>query len=275
MASSLSTTASTLPKATTNPPLTSRSPSSPAPFRLCSYKPKLGFPAKGLRHNWNRSIFVKTQSKEVAFDGSSNAAAISALKSGVAPSDSKDTQPSGATLATEESISEFISQVSNLVKLVDSKDIVELQLKQLDCELLIRKKEALPQPPSLPPPMMIHSPASALASAAPPMPAPAPVSAPPSAPSPSPSPPAAKSAESSLPPLKCPMAGTFYRSPGPSEQPFVKKGDKVQKGQVVCIIEAMKLMNEIEADQSGTIVDVLVEDGKPVSVDTPLFIIKP
>ncbi|PKI66917.1 biotin carboxyl carrier protein of acetyl-CoA carboxylase, chloroplastic isoform X3 [Punica granatum] len=259
MASSLSTTASTLPKATTNPPLTSRSPSSPAPFRLCSYKPKLGFPAKGLRHNWNRSIFVKTQSKE----------------SGVAPSDSKDTQPSGATLATEESISEFISQVSNLVKLVDSKDIVELQLKQLDCELLIRKKEALPQPPSLPPPMMIHSPASALASAAPPMPAPAPVSAPPSAPSPSPSPPAAKSAESSLPPLKCPMAGTFYRSPGPSEQPFVKKGDKVQKGQVVCIIEAMKLMNEIEADQSGTIVDVLVEDGKPVSVDTPLFIIKP
>ncbi|KAE8702696.1 Biotin carboxyl carrier protein of acetyl-CoA carboxylase [Hibiscus syriacus] len=92
--------------------------------------------------------------------------------------------------------------------------------------------------------------------------------APPAASTLAPSPAPPKSTKSSLPPLKCPMAGTFYRSPGPGEPPFVKVvGDKVQKGQVVCIIEAMKL-NEIEADQSGTIVEILVEDGKAVGVDT-------
>lgn len=180
---------------------------------------------------------------------------------------------SSKILATEESISEFITQVSSLVKLVDSRDIVELQLKQLDCEVVIRKKEALPQPPPAAVPMMYAPPPSVAQSAPPPMPAslpaPTPVSSPPS------SPPAAKSAKSSLPPLKCPMAGTFYRSPGPGEPPFVKVGDKVQKGQILCIIEAMKLMNEIEADQSGTIVEVLAEDGKPVSVDMPLFVIQP
>ena len=84
-----------------------------------------------------------------------------------------------------------------------------------------------------------------------------------------------KASTSSHPPLKCPMAGTFYRSPAPGEPAFVKVGDKVKKGQVICIIEAMKLMNEIEADQSGTIAEVLAEDGKPVSVDMPLFVIVP
>ncbi|KAG7021184.1 Biotin carboxyl carrier protein of acetyl-CoA carboxylase 1, chloroplastic, partial [Cucurbita argyrosperma subsp. argyrosperma] len=188
---------------------------------------------------------------------------------------------SSKPLATEESISEFITQVSSLIKLVDSRDIVELQLKQLDCEVTIRKKEALPQaPPPAAVPMMYAPLPSPSPSVAPP--APAPVSGPAALPAPAspvsslPSlPPAAKSTSSSLPPLKCPMAGTFYRSPGPGEPPFVKVGDKVQKGQILCIIEAMKLMNEIEADQSGTIVEVIAEDGKPVSVDTPLFRIQP
>ncbi|XP_042439953.1 biotin carboxyl carrier protein of acetyl-CoA carboxylase 2, chloroplastic-like [Zingiber officinale] len=63
------------------------------------------------------------------------------------------------------------------------------------------------------------------------------------------------------------MTGTFYRNPGPGLPPFVKPGDKVNKGQVLCIIEAMKLMNEIEADQAGTVVEILlIEDGKPVGV---------
>lgn len=100
---------------------------------------------------------------------------------------------------------------------------MELQLKQLDCELIIRKKEALPQPPSPAPVVMMHSPspppsmppASPAASAAASIPAPA-------ASPPSPAPSAAKSPKSSLPPLKCPMAGTFYRSPAPGEPPFVK-----------------------------------------------------
>ncbi|ESQ41526.1 hypothetical protein EUTSA_v10014486mg [Eutrema salsugineum] len=168
-------------------------------------------------------------------------------------------------------ISDFMAKVSGLLKLVDSRDIVELELKQLDCEIVIRKKEALQQP--APPAPVYHS------MPPPPMAGlPMPPSQPVASPAPSSSPATAKPAtapSSSHPPLKSPMAGTFYRSPGPGEPPFVKVGDKVQKGQVVCIIEAMKLMNEIEAEKSGTITELLAEDGKPVSVDTPLFIIVP
>ncbi|MBA0571812.1 hypothetical protein Golob_002186, partial [Gossypium lobatum] len=153
--------------------------------------------------------------------------------------------------------------------LVDSRDITELQLKQSDCELVIRKKEALQQPESASPivmPQYVPQPTFQTPAPAAPVAAPAPANPAPPAAAPS-LPPPAKAVGSSHPPLKCPMAGTFYRSPAPGEPPFVKVGDKVQKGQVVCIIEAMKLMNEIEADQSGTVTEVLVEDGKPVSVD--------
>ncbi|PKI47754.1 hypothetical protein CRG98_031887 [Punica granatum] len=166
------------------------------------------------------------------------------------------------------------------MRLVDSRDIVELQLKQSECAITIRKKEALqkPQPaapvtmmqPPLPPP-----PQPVLPSSQPPPPPAASSALAPSTPSAGPpvSPP--KPSTSSHAPFKCPMAGTFYRSPSPGAPPFVKVGDKVQKGQVLCIIEAMKLMNDIEADQSGTVAEILVEDGKPVSVDAPLFIIVP
>ncbi|KAL2951087.1 hypothetical protein AAZX31_19G026900 [Glycine max] len=181
---------------------------------------------------------------------------------------------SDTTIPDEASIIAFMSQVSDLVKLVDSRDIVELQLKQSDCELMIRKKEALQPPPIIapaPPPMhyaTFPSPSSPLPAEAAPASS-APPKAAPALPSPG------KASTSSHPPLKCPMAGTFYRSPAPGEPAFVKVGDKVKKGQVICIIEAMKLMNEIEADQSGTIAEVLAEDGKPVSVDMPLFVIVP
>ncbi|XP_061351188.1 biotin carboxyl carrier protein of acetyl-CoA carboxylase, chloroplastic [Gastrolobium bilobum] len=217
---------------------------------------------------------VKAQLNEVALDGSSNAAPPIKAKSDVEPPTKPSSEPSSSILATQESISDFITQVASLVKLVDSRDIVELKLKQLDCEVTIRKKEAMPQLQYAPQPAMLYSP---------PLPAGQPV-APPSTPTsalapptslPSTSPPAARSAKSSHQPLKCPMAGTFYRSPAPGEPAFVKVGDKVKKGQVLCIIEAMKLMNEIEADQSGTIVEILAEDGKSVSVDTPLFVIEP
>lgn len=106
-------------------------------------------------------------------------------------------------------------------RLVDSRDIVELQLKQLDCEVLIRKREALPQPPPPAPVTWMHSHVQSGAPPAQPVPAPAPALAP-AAPTPSTSSSAVKSAKSSLPPLKCPMAGTFYRSPAPGEPPFVK-----------------------------------------------------
>lgn len=71
------------------------------------------------------------------------------------------------------------------------------------------------------------------------------------------------------------MVGTFYRRPGPDKEPYVKVGDTVQPGQVVCIIEAMKLFNEIQAEISGRIVRILVEDAQPVEYDQPLFEVEP
>ncbi|XP_047339240.1 biotin carboxyl carrier protein of acetyl-CoA carboxylase 1, chloroplastic-like [Impatiens glandulifera] len=243
---------------------------------LLSSMPSLRFSSKGLQSGWNVCTVRKGQPNKAALGGSLNAT-TPLIKAELETEDkaaNSSSVTSSPALASEESISEFIGQVANLVKLVDSRDIVELQLKQLDCELLIRKKEALPQSASPAPSYVMHSPPpTAAAPTFHDLPPPATPS--PSAPSPS-SPPASSppAAKSSLPSLKSPMAGTFYRSPAPTEPPFVKVGDKVQKGQVLCIIEAMKLMNEIEADQSGTIVEIIAEDGKPVSVDTPLFVIE-
>ncbi|PPS06725.1 hypothetical protein GOBAR_AA13933 [Gossypium barbadense] len=165
-----------------------------------------------------------TQLNEVAAEKSSNSVAVVDMKPKVALPEEDDKKSAEKAIPDAAAISEFMAQVSDLVKLVDSRDITELQLKQSDCELVIRKKEALQQLESASPIVMQQY-----------MPQP--------------------------------------RSPAPGEPPFVKVGDKVQKGQVVCIIEAMKLMNEIEADQSGTVTEILVEDGKPVSVDMPLFVI--
>ncbi|CAG7891740.1 hypothetical protein HID58_045406 [Brassica napus] len=237
-------------------------------FRL-SAKPKLRFLSKPSRSSYP---VVKAQSNQVGGNASSKASAPVKIDESSAEEKDSNSSSSG-DLATEESISEFLTQVTTLVKLVDSRDIVELQLKQLDCELVIRKKEALPQAQTPAPYVMMqqpNQPSYVQATAPPPPSAPAP-STPASSPPPSPPSPA----KSSLPTVKSPMAGTFYRSPGPGEPPFIKVGDKVQKGQVLCIVEAMKLMNEIESDQTGTVVDIVAEDGKPVSLDTPLFVVQP
>jgi acetyl-CoA carboxylase biotin carboxyl carrier protein len=74
--------------------------------------------------------------------------------------------------------------------------------------------------------------------------------------------------------IKSPMIGTFYRSPNPDTPPFVSVGDRITKGQTVCIIEAMKLFNEIESEVSGTIVKALVENSTPVEYDQPLFVVE-
>lgn len=75
--------------------------------------------------------------------------------------------------------------------------------------------------------------------------------------------------------VKSPMIGTFYRTPGPDKDPFVNVGDSIQKGDKVCIIEAMKTFNEIEAEVSGKIVKVLVDSASPVDYDQPLFLVDP
>lgn len=75
--------------------------------------------------------------------------------------------------------------------------------------------------------------------------------------------------------IKSPIVGTFYRSPGPDKDVFVKVGDEISVGSKLCIIEAMKLFNEIESEHSGRIVKILVEDASPVEFDQPLFLIEP
>jgi len=82
-------------------------------------------------------------------------------------------------------------------------------------------------------------------------------------------------ATSNLIEIKSPMIGTFYLSSGPAAEPFVQEGDRVKAGQTVCIIEAMKLFNEIESEYSGSIVKVLVENATPVEYDQPLFLVDP
>lgn len=79
----------------------------------------------------------------------------------------------------------------------------------------------------------------------------------------------------SLPAIKSPMVGTFYRATAPGTDPFVKVGQVIEKGQVVCIVEAMKLMNEIESDVSGRIAKILVEDAQPVEYGQELFLVEP
>lgn len=111
------------------------------------------------------------------------------------------------------------------------------------------------------------------AAAAAPGPLPMTAYAPP-APVPAPAP-AAPAAEENLPVIKSPIVGTFYESPSPGSGAFVKPGDTVQPGQVLCIIESMKLMNEIEAETAGVIVAKLVPNGKPVEYGEALFTYRP
>ncbi|KAL3696068.1 hypothetical protein R1sor_010144 [Riccia sorocarpa] len=212
----------------------------------------------------------------------STGVAASATKLEVAPAVEEEKEvkatESPAEVATEASVSSFMTDVANLVKLVDSRDIVELEMKHKDYEIIIRKKEALAPPPA--PPASFPGPHVMAHTSFPGYPGP-PLSPPPAVTTPAPEETAPAEAPPTAAPtsqhtsMLSPMAGTFYRSPGPGEPPFVHVGDKVTKGQVVCIVEAMKLMNEIEADQSGTIVEIAAEDGKPVSIESPLFIIKP
>ena len=107
------------------------------------------------------------------------------------------------------------------------------------------------------------------------MPAPAPMVAPPAAAPAAPKAPASAPSSGKTVDIKSPMIGTFYRSANPDSPAFVSVGDKVTKGQTVCIIEAMKLFNEIESEVSGTIVKVMIENSSPVEYDQVLFVVDP
>ena len=168
-------------------------------------------------------------------------------------------------------------EIQELIKQVNRSNISELKIKDGDFEITLRSKdyiEAVKSPKgnitvTAAPPVATTAPAAA--------PAPAPAAAPPAAAPPAENANESKKAEkeSKYITIKSPMIGTFYRAAGPDKEPFVKVGDTVSKGDVLCIIEAMKLFNEIESEYSGKIVKVLVEDSSPVEFDQPLFLLEP
>lgn len=166
------------------------------------------------------------------------------------------------------------NQIQELIRLVSKYKIAEFSLKEGDTKLTIRNQTAPAEAVAAPAPQVIMSAPPPVVAVAPPAPAPAPakVEAAPAAPAATP---AAAESDAKLIAIKSPMVGTFYRAASPDKPPFVKIGDSVDKGQTVCMIEAMKLFNEIESDVKGKIVKVLVEDASPVEYDQPLFLVDP
>lgn len=159
-----------------------------------------------------------------------------------------------------------LKQIQELIKAVNKSNLSELKIEDGDFKITIKQQGE----------EHVQVVAAAPAATAP-QPAAAPVAAPAPQPTAAPAAPEAPQAEdtSNLVEIKSPMIGTFYRSPKPGEPSFVNVGDDISEGGVVCIIEAMKLFNEIESEVSGKIVKVLVDDATPVEYDQPLFLVEP
>lgn len=156
-----------------------------------------------------------------------------------------------------------IKQIQELVKLINKTNIGEITIEEEGTKITIKQKKDPVQHVTATvaaAPQMMAAPAAAPATAAP-------------AATGAPAPAAPK--VDNLVTIKSPMIGTFYRQSGPGKPIFINVGDEVTQGKVVCIIEAMKLFNEIESEVSGKIVKVLVDDASPVEYDQPLFLVEP
>jgi len=154
-------------------------------------------------------------------------------------------------------------ELKELIEFLIEKDIAEFELERGDVKVRVKRGTLVASSPALHP-ITPHSITAA------PMP-----SAPGGPPGPAVSGNVPAAEQEELHVVKSPIVGTFYESPSPGSPPFVKPGDAVEPGQVLCIIEAMKLMNEIEADVGGEIVKRLVNNGQPVEYGQPLFNIRP
>ncbi len=173
---------------------------------------------------------------------------------------------SSATVSADPVDNLSLAEIKELVELVADKQFNEFELERGGFRLRLQKgvsKVVVEQTQGLPQGMMtLPVPSIELK--------PAPQTTPASAPAPAPEAPQ----EEDLHIVSSPIVGTFYRSPSPTSDAFVKLGDSIEAGTTVCIIEAMKLMNEIQADVSGTVAKVFVESGQPVEYGQPLFGIK-
>jgi acetyl-CoA carboxylase biotin carboxyl carrier protein len=157
-------------------------------------------------------------------------------------------------------------ELKELIEFLIEKDIAEFELERGDVKVKIKRAGEH---------TIVHSAAEPRFYAVPPAPAPAasPL-APPEAP-PAAAAPAAPAPEEGLHTVKSPIVGTFYEAPSPGAPPFAKVGDVVEVGQVLCIVEAMKLLNEIESDVAGEIVKKLASNGQPIEYGQELFVIRP
>ncbi len=155
-----------------------------------------------------------------------------------------------------------LSQIQELIKFVSKSGVSEVAIEQKDFKITIKATEAKGKVQEV---IQVAMPAAAPVAIAAAAPAAAPVA--PAAP--------AAEAKGNLIEVRSPMIGTFYRSPAPDKPAFIEVGQTIKAGDTVCVIEAMKLFNEIEAEVSGTIVKVLVNDSTPVEYDQPLFLVEP
>ncbi len=156
-----------------------------------------------------------------------------------------------------------LDKIQRLLEIVAESGLDEVKVEEGDFKLTVRAtpKKAEPSAPA------------SVVMAAPPAPAPAPAAAPPpAAPSSEPSSEPGSGANEAL--VLAPIVGTFYEAPAPDADPFVAVGARVEVGQTLCIIEAMKLMNEIQAEEAGTVAQILVKNAEPVEYDQPLFVIE-
>ena len=156
----------------------------------------------------------------------------------------------------------MISDVEALAELLRRHDLNEIEVEQSDRRILLRRGEGV---------VVAHTPAALPPAALPP---PAQLPPGPSAPAAPVSTGKSDVSDGNVSYITSPFVGTFYRSPSPDSAPFVDAGTRIKKGMVICIIEAMKLMNEIESELEGTIVQILVENGHTVEYGEPLFKIK-
>jgi len=153
-----------------------------------------------------------------------------------------------------------IRKVKKLIELLDETGVAEIEIKEGEESVRI-SRHPTGAVHTMAPPSYVYAPPAAAAPAAPAAAAPAPSAAPAAKPS----------ADQSV---TAPMVGTFYASPAPGAKAFVEIGAEVKQGDVLCIIEAMKMMNQIESDKAGRVVSILVKNGDPVEFGQPLFIIE-
>lgn len=172
-------------------------------------------------------------------------------------------------------------EIQDLVRLINKSNLTEFKMKDGEFQLSIRtkkygrgKQNQIVQPQQQIVPIQAPMQAMPVQSVAPPAPIPVTESAPSAKNGAKPSA-AAEDKEASYIEVKSPMVGTFYRSPSPDKPPYKKVGDMITAGDTVCIVEAMKLFNEIEAEVTGKIVKVMIDDASPVEYDQVLFLLDP